>query len=63
MKTTFTAIGLLALTSFTDLASASCGHGTGLLRREVKISKRAGENGGQKTVEVAKFGYFNEQGP
>jgi hypothetical protein len=63
MKTSFTSIGLFALATITDFTSASCGHGTSLLRRQVNIEKRAGEGEGKKTVEVAKFGYFNEQGP
>ena len=63
MKNIFSTIGLMALTSFAGLSSGSCGHGTSLLRRKVNFEKRAGAGEGQKTVEVANFGYFNEQGP
>ena len=63
MRTSFTAAGLLALNLFIDSASASCGHGTSLLKRNVSISKRAEGAEGKKTVEIAKFGYISTQGP
>ena len=63
MKTSFTAAGLLALNLFFDSATASCGHGTSLLKRNVNIAKRADGAEGAKTVEVANFGYISTQGP
>lgn len=65
MKTS-TASALLLLNFLTQLASASCGHGTSLLKRKVTINKRAeGAEVGEavKQVEVGKFGYIATQGP
>jgi hypothetical protein len=54
---------LLLLNPFTDIASASCGHGTSLLKRKVTINKRAEGGEAVKQVEVGKFGYIATQGP
>jgi hypothetical protein len=63
MRTSTSLAVLLLLNPFTDIASASCGHGTSLLKRTVTVSKRA--EGGEvvKKVEVGKFGYIATQGP
>jgi hypothetical protein len=61
MKTSFQSVALLA-TIFLESASASCGHGTSMMKRHVHM-KRDLSGGIQKRVETATFGYLGEIGP
>lgn len=44
-----------------NFATASCGHGTSLLRRKVHSRRQEGKD--VKTVEVGEFGYIGKIGP
>ena len=71
MKSTISTLALLFATLLLDNASASCGHGTSLLRRKVYYKREEGEaaageaaaEGAVKTVEVGQFGYIGAVGP
>ena len=63
MKVTASTFGLLFLNLFVESTTASCGHGTSLLRRKVSLSKRQEGEAPQKTVEVGKFAYLGTEGP
>ncbi|KAL2063707.1 hypothetical protein VTL71DRAFT_5512 [Oculimacula yallundae] len=62
MKSSSSTLALLFATLFLDSASASCGHGTSLLKRKVNY-KRAEGGEAVKTVEVGQFGYIGDVGP
>ena len=61
MKSASAALALVFLSAFIDTSSASCGHGTSLLRRKVNYKRQEGEV--VKTVEVGQFGYIGSVGP
>ncbi|KAH8593660.1 alpha carbonic anhydrase [Bisporella sp. PMI_857] len=56
------ALVAIALSSIFDGVSASCGHGTSLLRRQTRIKRQEG-GAAEKVVEVGKFGYLGADGP
>ncbi|KAG4433963.1 hypothetical protein IFR05_010543 [Cadophora sp. M221] len=62
MKSSASTLALLFATLFLDSASASCGHGTSLLKRKVNYKRQEGGEA-VKTVEVGQFGYIGAVGP
>ncbi|XMA18597.1 hypothetical protein WAI453_011388 [Rhynchosporium graminicola] len=62
MRSSTSTFAILFATLFLDNASASCGHGTSLLKRKVNYKR---EEGGEakKVVEVGQFGYIGSVGP
>jgi len=62
MRSSTSTLALLFATLFLDSASASCGHGTSLLKRKVNYKRQEGGEA-VKVVEVGQFGYIGSVGP